>query len=302
VHELVDPSIRALGLDLAAANIVIHHFGHLGPPKELRAKDELYRKLGQLKVRDLPNDAQSWTELGQLEYERLQNYTAAIECFKKALSLPGHSNIPYLSLASLYIDIQANDRALELLSRVAMKGRSAGAKEHIRGDAFYNLGRLKEARPAYLRALSILSEDARVASKLGLTEVRLGLKKNGLARLTRALKVAPDALEVHDRMIKAHILLDQLPQAANAAQHLATLHPIPTTFLRAVSIRVQMKDSRGAEVLIAHGLELFPDNADLLQARAELRHDATRVGLYGECGVGTFSGRNAHSEGRASNS
>ena len=37
-----------------------------------------------------------------------------------------------LSLANLYIDIHADDRALALLSGVAMTGRAAGAKEHIR--------------------------------------------------------------------------------------------------------------------------------------------------------------------------
>jgi len=72
-----------------------------------------------------------------------------------------------------------------------MTGRSAGAKEHTRGDALYNLGRLKEARSAYVRALNLLPEDVRIASKLGLTEVRLGLKKNGLARLTKALQNIP---------------------------------------------------------------------------------------------------------------
>jgi glycosyltransferase involved in cell wall biosynthesis len=290
VHELVEPRIARLGLELASGNLVIHHFGHLCSPDEARAKDELYRKLGRLKVSDLPDDPQSWTEIGQLEYERLKNYSAAIECFKKALSLPNHSNIPYLSLANLYIDIQANDRALELLSRVAMKGRSAGAREHICGDAFYNLGRLKEARAAYRRALDILPDDTRVVSKLGLTEVRLGLKKNGLARLTRALKVTPDVVEVHDRIIKAYILMNLLPQAAEAAERLAVGLPSPTTILRAASIRAQLKESKAVQNIILRGLRLFPQNQELLQAKAELSLETTRATQPRECNANTTPG------------
>ncbi len=178
VHEHVEPSIRALGLELRSSNLVIHHFGHLCSPVELQSKNEFYRRLGRLKVQDTPNDPEVWVELGLQEYEQFKNYPAGIECFKKALALnPSYSYVPALSLANLYVEIGSNAEALELLSKVVMTGRSSGAKEHTRGDALYNLGRLKEARPAYIRALNIIPEDMRIASKLGLTEVRLGLKK-----------------------------------------------------------------------------------------------------------------------------
>jgi glycosyltransferase involved in cell wall biosynthesis len=278
VHEHVEPRIQALGLKLAPADFVIHHFGHLCSPAELRAKNEFYRKLGQLKVKDNPNDPEAWVELGLQEYEQFRNYSAGIECFKKALALkPGYSSVPALSLANLYIDIHAEDRALELLSAFPMTGRAAGAKEHIRGDAFYNLGRLKEARSAYVRALTILSEDALIASKLGLTEVRLGLKKNGLARLTKALRENPEEFEVHDRMIKAYILMNMVPQAAEAAERLAIEIPNPATVLRAASIRAQLKEWKPAAEIILHGLQKFPHNQELLRAKAELGRELTRA-------------------------
>jgi glycosyltransferase involved in cell wall biosynthesis len=277
VHEIVEPSIRALGMELASADVVIHHFGHLCSPQELLVKDEFYRKLGRLKIEDFPNDAQSWTEIGQLEYERLQNYSAGIACFKRALALPGHSNVPYLSLANLYVDIQADARALELLSRVSMKGRSAGAKEHIRGDALYNLGDLKEARAAYTRALRVLSDDARISSKLGLTEVRLGLKKSGLARLICASHANPEIFEMHDRLIKAYLLMNMMPEAAEEAGRLATEFPNPLTISRAASIHAHMSQWKHAEEIILRGLQLFPENQELLQAQAEVERGNARI-------------------------
>lgn len=280
VHELVEPSMHALGLEVVPGNFVIHHFGHLCSPDELRSKDELYRKLSRLKVKDTPNDSQSWTELGQVEYERFKNYTVGIECFERALALPNPSNIPYLSLANLFLEIQADERALDVLSKVLMKGRPAGMKKHLCGDALYNLGRLKEARSEYLAALRILPEDAVIASKLGLTEVRLGMKKNGFARLTRTLKAHPEIFEMHDRLIKACILMNMMPQAAAAAERLALEFASPATALRAVSIRAQMKDWTAAANLLSRGLELFPQNPELRKAGMELQHETSlRRGL-----------------------
>jgi glycosyltransferase involved in cell wall biosynthesis len=278
VHEHVEPRIHALGLNLASSDLVIHHFGHLCSPAELRAKNEFYRKLGRLKVKDAPNDPEAWVELGLQEYEQFRNYSAGIECFKRALALkPGYSNVPVLSLANLYIDIHADERALELLSGFTMTGRAEGAKEHICGDAFYNLGRLKEARSAYVRALAILLDDALIGSKLGLTEVRLGMKKNGLNRLMKALKANPDEFGMHDRMIKAFILANMMTQAAEAAEQLYDKIPNPSTVLRAASIRAQMKEWKAVEHIVLGGLQKFPQNRELLQAKAEIGQRLARV-------------------------
>ncbi len=271
VHELVEPRIQALGLQFAPADVVIHHFGHLASPADLRFKDVLYRKLGRLKIQDTPGDPQAWIEMGLQEYEQFKNYSAGIECFTRALALNPHfSHVPYLSLANLYLEIQADDRALELLSRVTMNGSAEGEREHLCGDAFHNLGRLKEARAAYTRALHILPADPRIISKLGLTEVRLGLKKNGMARLGAALKAVPEVLQMHERMIQALVLSNMTPQAAKAAERLVIEFPSPATILRAASLHAQSKEWQAAQLTLSRGLRLFPQSQELLQAMAEL--------------------------------
>jgi glycosyltransferase involved in cell wall biosynthesis len=278
VHEHVEPRIHALGMELASANFVIHHFGHLCSAAELHSKNEFYRKLGRLKVEDTPNDPEAWVELGLQEYEQFKNYSAGIECFKKALALnPEHPSVPALSLANLYVEIRADDLALELLSGIAMTGKSAAEKEQICGDALYNLGRLKEGRSAYLRALTVLLGDARILSKLGLTEIRLGLKKSGLARLARALHANPESFEMHDRMIKGFILMNLMPQAAEAAERLASDMPNPANSLRAASIRAQMSQRKAAQDIVMQGLQMFPQNQALLQFMSELERELTHV-------------------------
>jgi glycosyltransferase involved in cell wall biosynthesis len=269
VHELVDARVTAVGLEIGFTDLVVHHFRNLRSEEECHRKDELYRRLGRLKVKDVPNDPQAWVELGLQEFEQFKNYSVAIECFKKAFALNISSTIAYLSLATLYVEIYDDVRALKLLSSVPMKGRAEGEKEQVCGDALYNLGRLKEARSAYLRALHTLPEDARVGSKLGLTEVRLGLKKNGLARLAKALKDAP-MFEMEDRLMKAYIVANMRPQAAQVAERMAHAWPTPTTILRAASIRAEMREWDTVQDMVVEGLRLFPDEYELLQAKAEV--------------------------------
>ena len=272
VHEFVESSIRDLGLGIIGEDLIIHHFGHLSSPAALRSKDDLYRKLGRLKVQDTPADPQAWIELGLQEYEQFQNYSAGIECFKTALALgPRYSFIPYLSLASLYIEIQADAEALKLLSNVTLRDRAAGESAYLCGVALYNLGRLKESRTAYLRALKILPGDARIISKLGLTEVRLGLKKSGLTRLAAGLKADREDLEMHQRMIQGFVLAEMPSRAAEAAEHLAWHLPSPATILRAASLRAVTNDWQAVEIILDQGLKLFPGDRQLLQARTEAK-------------------------------
>ena len=288
VHELVEARVRALDLEIQLTDLVIHHFGILCSPEERLVKDEFYRKLGRLKVQEYPNDADAWVELGLQEYEQFKNYSAGVECFEKALALnPMISPVPYLSLANLYLEIHDYARALEVLASVTLSGRSAGEHAHISGDALYNLGRLQEARSAYLRASEILPEDARVRSKLGLTEVRLGLKKKGLTRLANALHSAPEVFEMHDRMIKAYLVMNRLPQAAAAAERLAVELPHVTTILRAVSVRAHMKQWKAAQEIVDRGLQTFPQDQRLLEAKRELEQEITRpVTKEGHCTTG----------------
>jgi len=98
---------------------------------------------------------------------------------------------------------------------------------------------------------------------LGYTEVALGQKKTGIAKLRRAATELPSTFEVHDRLLQAYLAADRLPEAAEEAERFSGVAAHPMLFLRAAGIRAQLKQWEKVETLSARGLKLFPQSAEL---------------------------------------
>ena len=162
---------------------------------------------------------------------------------------------------------------IKALSDEALREKTTEFRERLKGDVYYNLGRIREARSAYQNALSFGEDKPLVKSRLGLTEVRLGYLEEGFARLRRAVEEAPHQAELHDRLVKALLVAEDLSGAAEAAERLAGCFRHPKTFLRAASIRAQLEQWEISQKLLEDALELFPDSPALRDARAEvMRH------------------------------
>jgi len=142
-------------------------------------------------------------------------------------------------------------------------------REHSRGDALHNLGRLQEAQRAYKKGLQLAGHDPQMESKLGYVEVRLG-QQVGFQRMQNAIASIPLGAELHERLIKAYMAAGMLPEAAAAAENFAANVVHPKTILRAAAIRAHLKQDEQARKLVERGLEFFPESTELHQVRAEL--------------------------------
>lgn len=270
VHELVEYRICILGLKYGPADVLIHHFGHLRGNEIRGAKAMFYRELGRLKVKEEADNPFAWFELGLLEYQTFQNNDAALACFHQTVKLHPPFTRAWLFIAMIHLDSSRPFEALVALEQAEKREEAAGFRERLKGDAYFNLGQISQARAAYENAIKLGEDSPVVHSRLGFAEVRMGETQVGLAMLQRAVDEAPHLAELHDRLLKALLFEKDLPEAANAAEKFAECIAHPKIFLRAASIRAQLQQWERSEALLRRALQLFPQSGDLQNAFAEV--------------------------------
>jgi Flp pilus assembly protein TadD len=270
IHEGVEHRISSLGLKLQVANFFIHHFGQMVDQHARNRKNVFYLDLLRAQTEEQPDDHEAWSRLGLHEFECFNRPEEALRCFERALVL--RPNVPetWLFMGMVYAGMGRHQESLAALERDTRAETSCAVREDLRGDALVGLGRFEEARLAYRKALKGTVGNALVESKLGFTEVRLGQKKHGLAMLRRAVRSEPNMYTIQDRLMKACIIAERLPEAAETAEKLTALVAHPTLYLRAASIRAQMKHWDQTEAILSRGLLLFPQSEELQAARAEV--------------------------------
>ena len=205
------------------AKFCIHHFGQLVEEEARRAKAAAYRDLLRMKVRELPDDAMAWTQLGLQEYECSREPAEPLRCFERALALEPRATPAALFKGMIYLELGQCDQALAALDAAHPDQHSRALREHLRGDALHNLGRLQEACTAYRDALRLTGYDSVLSSKLGYTEVGLGRREQGMSRLREAARKAPENIEIRQRLMKVLVGLNHLADAAEEAEELASL-------------------------------------------------------------------------------
>ena len=278
VHELLEYRLCQLGLSFPECGLIVHNFGYLKEQTEesVRAKDAYYRRLSRLKIEEQPDNPFAWFDLGKLEYETFCNLEFALSCFQQAAQLCPPFVRAWLFAAEINLRLGQLKEALTALTHTESTQEAACWRERLRGDICFQSGQLRPARKAYLyaKALQLSGTDPQLESRLGYTEVLLGLRDAGIQKLQNAVNLMPSRPELHDLLMKAHIISGDLPGAAMAAERLAAEYAHPKAFLRAAAIRAQLKQFEAAETLVAQGLEIYPNSVELRDSFAHLRQQA----------------------------
>lgn len=275
VHETVGGRIMQLGMKLGAAHFLIHHLGFIADSQTLARKWEFYRDLGREKIRERPDDAQAYFELGIEEFEHFHNNDKAIELFARACELNPRLGVAWLFYGLGLVRAGKHSEALACFDLA----ESSGGRMHLvhegRADAHYSLGDFEAAKSSYLRALKHLAGSPQIESKLGVTEVRLGYCEEGLARLRSAVEREPQTGELYDRLIAACVWLGRVPEAAETAgTKLARTTPEPDDFMRVASLYARLQDWPRVVTLLNQATGSFPDSEKLRQAADEAERQA----------------------------
>lgn len=279
IHEVLDPQILAMGLKIQPSNLVIHHFGYLVDTGSRQTKDHRYLELIKLAVEEDPNDDWNWMQLGMAQETLLKDVDSAMQSYRRASELCAANPNPWVCIATLHLQRKEYREAIEAASHLPAEGAVGVIRQTMIGDALHGLGRLEDAHRAYADAFYLarsnplnngMGTDLFLESRLGYTEVQLGMTASGLNKLRRAVNAAPDITDNHDRLVKALVLVQRNSEAAEAAEAAIPYCQTESVFSRAAALRMHIGAREQARILLDEGLKLFPDSARLRQLRSSI--------------------------------
>jgi glycosyltransferase involved in cell wall biosynthesis len=278
VHEEVERQIRSSGLTLCGSDLRILHFGNLADASHFGKKQEYYRRVLRTALEESPDMPHLWMQLGIVEREGLQNSAAALECFENAVRLNPKDADAWAMIGTIQRQERRFEEAVHAFQQIPEHGDLAIVRAWSLGDLFHDMGLLEEARTMYLRARKLTQKEgdslcmefrSDLESKLGYTEVRLGLHKSGFRRLRRAIRLTPKMLECHDRLVKACVLVQDDNDAADAAEAILQHFASEKIFLRAAALRLRIQQREHACRLLETAVRLFPESDSLRKLQSQ---------------------------------
>jgi glycosyltransferase involved in cell wall biosynthesis/tRNA A37 methylthiotransferase MiaB len=111
VHELVEPSLKSLGLKIVLCPIPIHHYGKMDRANVVE-KGKKYYELGIKKLENHKNNHRALTELG-IQASELGEHEEAIRIWKRVLELKPNDGVAFMSLGSAHLMMCQYENALK---------------------------------------------------------------------------------------------------------------------------------------------------------------------------------------------
>ncbi len=264
VHETVGWRIQESGGTIGDSKLLIHHMGIVRDAHERAQKIKFYRDLGKLKVADMPTNAQAHFELGVAELENFGNIREALRSFEESCKINPKFGVAWFFLGVCHFRLGEFPKALECFQRAERFAHSTALTAEMTGDTYYNLGDFEAAGTCYRRGLKRVAVSTSLESKMGVAEARSGNERAGLRLIRQAIEKEPTNPDLYDRLISVEVWLKNLPAAAVAAERkLGAVAARPQDFVRAASIRAQMKNWTQAAAILNRGIEEFPDSEPL---------------------------------------
>lgn len=236
VHEVVHASLERQGIRVLDSPVPIHHYPFLRAEGRLREKQELYVRLGHLKVAERPEDPKGFVELGN-QYAELHDALNAAAAYRQALKLDPSNPVVLKDLGGVLHMLKRNEEAKHAL-HLSLELDPGLA------DAWRNLGVIFVDEKQWDAAVECFEQ---------------------AVKLNPAWTDGPRYLSV------ALEGTGRLPEAAQASRQALEANPDSNECLK-LYIHQMLRLERRADArrLLAHLTEMRPDNADLYNALGEL--------------------------------
>ncbi|MFM1919008.1 MAG: hypothetical protein RLZZ303_642 [Candidatus Hydrogenedentota bacterium] len=190
VHELVNASLAAAGLDIADSPVPVHHYPMERSPERVASKRQLYCALGEAKALREPQNPKAWEELAE-QYLELERHADALRAYRRAVELaPREARLVAGLGAALALAGQreAAAQALDLAIRL-----DPGHALALRNRAVLLLqdGAPAEAEPLLRQSLAASPRDSETLRYLALSLDATGRRGEALEAVRQALAVHP---------------------------------------------------------------------------------------------------------------
>jgi glycosyltransferase involved in cell wall biosynthesis len=272
IHEGVEQQIYDAGFEFVRSELRILHYGNLAETSGYVNKQQRYHKLLQIAVKEKPHLSHLWIQLAQTERQIFHNLDASLECARKAVALNPLEYNGWTVISDLLKEKGIYQDAIEALHHLPDTGDWAITKACSLGDNLHNLQRFKEARAMYCLALKRAKSGTTrfptdfmgsVESRIGYSEVMIGMRKVGFRKLHHARDLAPMVIENHNRLMKAYIYVQDDKQAAETAEKTLSYIVSEQLFRRAVALLLRAQEHDRANRLIEAGMQRFPQSESL---------------------------------------
>ncbi|MBI2176486.1 tetratricopeptide repeat protein [Candidatus Woesearchaeota archaeon] len=222
-HELVEGSIKKSGGKFCAIDIPIHHFKELKSQDYLKAKPGHYRRIGEKKLADEPNNARAWQEMGTVEREA-GNFAKAKGYFQKAVELDGSMVEAWQGLGMCCSSLGDVDSAIAAFRKAIELNPEYPTAYFSLGVAYSRLGRLNDARDAIEEGLKRNPNDFNALTNLGAIYEQGGHPEIGAEILQQVVSIDKNNSRAFYNLGVALEKLGRNEEAANAYEKAAGLN------------------------------------------------------------------------------
>ncbi|HEY0162071.1 MAG TPA: glycosyltransferase, partial [Edaphobacter sp.] len=214
LHEVVELQILASGMTCVPLPLLILHYGTMVDQSSYDTKQHRYYRILKKAIEESPELSHLWVQLAVTERSTYSNVDAAIECARKAVAVNRFEYDGWWLLAGYLGEKKRHEEAIDALTRLPESGDWGIMKERAMGDNLHDLGRFKEARTSYMLCLERAKRAPKplpmeflaiIESRIGYTEVRIGMKTVGFRKLIHARDETPMVLSNHERLMKAYV-------------------------------------------------------------------------------------------------
>lgn len=165
VHELVEASVRTIGLEIKHMNVPVHHYGRFDKDR-LLIKGKEYFLLGMRKLEEMKGDMKALRELA-IQASELKEYETAIDLWKKVVESDPNDAGAYLNISYAYLKLEkyregllSSRKATELDPAMKEAALNYADSEFIIGDIRNTISVLEKVLqrdPDYPPAIALLA-------------------------------------------------------------------------------------------------------------------------------------------------